>query len=211
MKNEILLSTAYLPNIQYISKFLTKQQVFMEGCENFTKQTYRNRCNILGANKIQQLTIPVHKGISPKQQIRDVKISYSEDWHRVHWKSIVSAYNSTPFFEYFADDFFSVFQEKPIFLFDFNLKLLSLVFEILELDVNFQITDTYNTELEPNNFDLRDAIHPKKVFEDSNFKIIPYPQVFEERFGFQPNLSIIDLIFNVGNDAHLFLQKSIQQ
>jgi len=70
MKNEILLSTAYLPNIQYISKFLTKQQVFMEGCENFTKQTYRNRCNILGANKIQQLTIPVHKGISQKQQIQ---------------------------------------------------------------------------------------------------------------------------------------------
>jgi len=207
----ILLSTAYLPPIQYFSKFLLHREIWMETQEHFVKQTFRNRTVVLAANGTESLIIPVEKGRSLKQNIADIRISYDTNWQHIHWQAIVSAYNSTPFFEILEADFSPFYQKKFEFLFDFNLELMKTVFDILE--INPQITLTKNFEEVPAPFlNLREAIHPKtqKALPDPNFEIIPYTQVFDEKFGFTPNLSILDLLFNCGSASYEMLLKSIK-
>jgi len=208
----ILLSTAYLPPVQYITKFLIHPEVWIEGQEHFIKQTYRNRATILAANGPESLIVPVEKGRSPKQNISDLRISYDTSWQHIHWQAIVSAYNSTPFFEILEDDFRPFFEKKFEFLFDFNQQILQTIFDILEISPNVQITPDF--EAVPSNFlNFREAIHPKpqKALEDPNFKPAVYTQVFDDKFGFTPNLSIIDLLFNCGSGSYELLLKSTKE
>ena len=195
----ICLSSAYLAPVEYYSEMANAYTVLIENCDFYLKQTYRNRCQIAAANGPMALSIPVEKESGEKILTRDVRISGHNDWQLNHWRSIESAYNSTPFFEYYKDDLLPFYEKKWDFLLDFNLAIQSKILEMLNLSTVIQLTTEYKVTLDDTVLDLRDAIHPKKENQSLNSK--PYYQVFDQRFGFQPNLSIIDLLFNMGNES----------
>ncbi|GAB6010543.1 WbqC family protein [Viscerimonas tarda] len=202
----IYLSTAYLAPVQYYSKLLSKEGVFIERCDNYVKQTYRNRCTILSANGALTLSIPVEHNKAEKCLTRDVRIANSGNWQHLHWNAILSAYNSTPFFEYYRDDFRPFYEKKQRFLFDFNEELRILICDLIGIDTqNIRYTEAYQPEVLPGDKDFRETIHPKKTPADPDFHLQPYYQVFGERFGFTENLSILDLLFNMGNESLLLM------
>lgn len=208
--NIALLSTAYLAPVQYYTKLISFDKVLIEKHENFTKQSFRNRCMIYGANGPLTLSIPLIKGITPKTLITDIEIDYTENWQNIHWRSIVSAYRSSPFFEYYFEELEPFYTKKIKYLFDFNLELQNTICEILEIEPEILFTDDFIIEPE-SQIDFRNSIHPKKrcAKPDPNFSPQKYFQVFEEKHGFIPNLSIIDLIFNEGSQALTNLEESI--
>jgi hypothetical protein len=211
MNSELaLLSTAYFGNIQYYTKLLLFNNIKIEQYEHFPKQTWRNRCVILDANGPLTLSVPVKKSAEIKQLTRDVEIDYSRDWIRVHLKAFESAYRSSPFYDLLIDEIAPVLQAKPRFLLDLNNSILEITCEIIGIEQNTQLSNDFALTIE-NAHDFRDSIHPKpRMFRpDPDFEANPYHQVFTEKFGFMPNLSIIDLIFNEGNEAYLTLNNSI--
>jgi len=206
MSKNIILSTAYLAPIQYFTKFVEYDKVIIEAHENFIKQTYRNRCKIYGANGEISLSIPVKKS-APKTLIKELQIDYDTNWRKLHWKSIESAYNSSPFFEYYIDDFLPFYTKKYKYLFDFNTELLIMILENIDISTKIDFTETFfNSEYEMDDF--REQIHPKKKNIDKNFKIIEYTQVFQSKHCFIPNLSIVDLLFNEGPNASIILSEA---
>ena len=204
---EAYLSTAYLGNIQYFSKLVNAELVYLEQHEHYQKQSYRNRCNIAGANGVLTLVIPVEKDHGKKMPIRDVRIDYSQAWQQNHWRAILSSYSSSPFFEYYVDDIRPFYKEQTPYLFDYNLRFTELILELLLLSSNIILTDTYRVEVEHSEFDYRQSISPKERLAkpDALFNPTSYFQVFAQRFGFIPNLSIIDLLFNEGPNALQYL------
>jgi len=207
-ESEILLSTAYLPPVQYISKFLKYKTIRIEAHEHFLKQTYRNRTIIESGNGLETLIIPV-QGEGKKKKIKDLKISYVENWRSIHWNAIVTAYSSSPFFDILKYDFKPLYHKKTTFLLDFNMKLLEIILDLLEINTDIQLTETFE-EIPDNCLNMREAIHPKllKAAPDPLFKAYPYTQVYEDKYPFYPNLSIIDLLFNSGSEAFEILRKS---
>jgi len=199
----ICLTSAYLAPVEYYSAMAKADIVFLEHCEFYEKQSYRNRCNIAGANGQLALTIPVEKSKGSRMLTRDVRISEHSDWQLQHWRSIESAYNSTPFFEYYKDDLIPFYEKNWTFLWDFNTEIQTKMLELLDLQVDVQLTKEYKVDFDENVQDVRNTIHPKKETEVGSFKT--YYQVFEQRFGFIPNLSSIDLLFNMGNESILIL------
>lgn len=195
---------AYSGNIQYYSVLSHFKEVYLEQYAHYVKQTYRNRCQILTANGVMNLTIPVDKVSGEKMLDKDVRIS-STDWQRVHWAAIESAYNNSPFFLYYSDDIRPMYERKFDFLLDFNLKLQEIITSLIGLDTKLVLTDSYT---ESNELDFREKLSPKYKGENQNFKSIPYYQVFKEKFGFIENLSIYDLLFNMGNESILILRDS---
>ena len=205
----ILLSTAYFAPIRYFSKLAVYPEIYIEQHENFIKQTYRNRTVILGANGPIPLIVPVEKGRGQKILIKDLRIAYDEEWQRNHWRTIFSAYNSSPFFEYYADDIERFFKKKHEFLFDFNQQITETLLEILEIPVSLNLTEDFG-QIPENYLNFREQISPKThlIDPDPNFVAQPYTQVFSEKFGFVPDLSILDLLFNEGPSAHSLLEGS---
>ena len=199
----ICLTSAYLAPVEYYSAMAKADIVFLEHCEFYEKQSYRNRCNIAGANGQLALTIPVEKSKGSRMLTRDVRISEHSDWQLQHWRSIESAYNSTPFFEYYKDDLIPFYEKNWTFLWDFNTEIQTKLLELLDLQIDIQLTKEYKVDFDENVQDVRNSIHPKKETEVGSFRT--YYQVFEQRFGFIPNLSSIDLLFNMGNESILIL------
>ena len=199
----ICLSSAYLAPVEYYAAIAKAETVSLEQCDYYLKQTYRNRCIIAAANGVMALSIPVEKSTGAKQLIKDVRISEHSDWQIQHWRSIESAYNSTPFFEYYKDDFHPFYEMKWDFLWDFNTEIQLKVLELLDLKSQIELTTEYQPTLNSTVMDLRESIHPKKNCKQTEMKT--YYQVFDQRFGFQSNLSIIDLLFNMGNESILTL------
>ncbi|WP_321478876.1 WbqC family protein [uncultured Bacteroides sp.] len=203
----IYLSSAYLAPIEYYSKLLQYDNIFVEQHDHYIKQTYRNRCNIAGPEGIQTLSIPTVRPDSLKCPMKDIRISDHGNWKHLHWNAIESAYNNTPFFEYYKDDLRPFYEKEYTFLVDFNEELCQLICRLLDLQPHIQRTSEYKTEFAPDEYDFREIIHPKKEFvtADPDFIAAPYYQVFESRHGFLPNLSIIDLLFNMGPESLLVL------
>lgn len=199
----VCLTSAYLAPVEYYSAMAKADTVFLEHCEFYEKQSYRNRCNIAGANGQLALTIPVEKSKGSRMLTRDVRISEHGDWRLQHWRSIESAYNSTPFFEYYKDDLIPFYEKDWTFLWDFNAEIQAKMLELLDLQVDIQLTKEYKVDFDENVLDARNSIHPKKETDTGSLK--NYYQVFEQRFGFIPNLSSIDLLFNMGNESILIL------
>ena len=163
----LLIDLQYLPCLDYFVQLIHHDIVYLEACENFQKQSYRNRCLILTANKIDVLSVPVLNSNS-KIQIREVEIDYTQPWQKVHWRSIQSAYGKAPYFEYFSDYFRKLYDKKPRFLWDLNLEALTVCLKLLSLEKNIQFTTEYNKEADihvKEVSDKRSFIHPKKSGE----------------------------------------------
>lgn len=203
---KLLLSTAYFPPVQYVSKIKFYDEIFIERYENFGKQSYRNRCEIMSANGVIPLTVPVEKANS-KTLIRDIKIVYPTNWQKLHFKGIESAYKNSPYYEYYIDDLIPFFEKKEKYLFDFNAAILEVILGFLKLTKTINDTEDYIRENTPGYRDVRNTIHPKPSHreKDPEFVPRPYRQTFSDRFPFHPNLSILDLLFNTGTEAGKYL------
>lgn len=222
-----LLASAYLAPVQWYAKLFASNACWLEQHDHFVKQTYRNRCIIATANGPQALTIPIERPTgeqASRMEMKDIRISDHGNWRHIHWQAIVSAYNESPFFEYYADDFRPFFERRFNFLFDFNLQLTHTLCTLLDLTPNIRLTPSFvptpqqraqgaplPAEMGTDAADLaaiadfRHVITPKNPSLDPTFTPRTYYQVFASRHGFLPNLSIIDLLFNMGNEAPLYL------
>ncbi|HKI88459.1 MAG TPA: WbqC family protein [Draconibacterium sp.] len=209
MTKSILLSTAYFAPVQYYSKALAYPTIYVEQYEHFNKQTYRNRCNILGANGPISLVIPVVKGRGPKILMKDMQVSKDTDWQRNHWRTIFSAYNSSPYFEFYKDDLKPFFEKHWKFLLDLNLSIHETICNLIEIENNVVLTPGFE-EVPETTLNLRETISPKthRIHADVHFQAARYTQVFSEKFGFVPNLSILDLLFNEGPNSFTILEDS---
>ena len=188
---DILLSSAYLAPIQYYTKLQQcNGTAYIEACDNYSKQTYRNRCIIVDANGPLALTIPTEKTAEGKCLMRDIRISDHGNWRHLHWRALQSAYGNSPFFEYYEDDFRRFYQPDWEFLTDYNRDLMTLVCELL--DITPRITNTEKFQAVPS-------------MEFQGVAPRPYYQVFSARHGFIPDLSIVDLLFNMGPESVLYL------
>lgn len=202
----VCLTSNYLAPVHYYSKLIADRPVYIEVNENYIKQSYRNRCVIAGANGTLALSIPVEKPTTPKAPMKDVRISDHGNWRHLHWNAIRSAYNSTPFFEYYQDDFAPFYSKKYAFLLDMNEQLRELICTLIDIQPEIHYTSSYLTS---DNFDFedyREIIQPgKDPLSDPLFNTPAYYQVFSSRHGFIANLSIIDLLFNMGPESKLVL------
>ncbi|MGM9787388.1 MAG: WbqC family protein [Candidatus Cryptobacteroides sp.] len=195
----MLISTAYFPPIEYFANFAKYSVVYIEACENYLKQTYRNRCRILTANGAEDLRVPIlHDG---HRNIREIRIDYSKDWIRQSEYAIDSAYYNSAFFEYYRDELFSILDFGIDTLWDLNLVLIKFFSRKLGMGTEFRPTLAYKIpQGEP--LDFRYSLSPKRP---SAYLGQPYYQVFREKFGFVPNLSIMDLLFNEGPESICYL------
>lgn len=194
MEDILLLSTSYLPPVEYFSLILKHESFLIEREENYLKQTYRNRCRILTSQGPLYLIVPVLRASFHKVKTRDTQIDYSKRWQQIHLRSISSAYRSAPYFQYYFEIFEKIISEGHKYLIDLNTSLLEALMGITGIERKVLFTESFTVE---SNTDFRYALSPKKK---SDFSARRYPQVFDQ-FGFIPNLSIIDLIFNTGPDA----------
>lgn len=202
-----VFATSYFPSIYYTACMIGEKAVAIEAMENYPKQNLRNRCFIYSANGVQCLTLPVRKKTNPLQYTKDILIDYSSPWQRNHWRSLVSAYNSSPFFLHYSHYFEPFFNKKPMFLIDLNNTFLDVVLnKIFKLEVGIESTPDFQLKYE-NNEDLRYLCKVKNYEQPcDDLKFGEYYQVFANKFGFKQNLSIIDLIFNEGAAAKDYLK-----
>lgn len=200
--NKILIQPPYFGDVAHYTVMAKADEIYFESADNFQKQTSRNRTHIMGANGRLMLNIPLkHSRGGNRQLTRDIRIENSFPWQDLHWKSLCSAYRSSPYFEFFEDDLQPLFVEKQAFLLDFNLKTILLMFDLIKIDhVEIFHTDEYTIDTSESFNDYRDLIQSKKV----KFKNEPYQQVFD-KLDFLPNLCILDLLFNLGPQAKPYL------
>ncbi len=204
----MILPTAYFPNIFYLTQVLNSDVVEIDVHENFVKKTYRNRCEILTSNGKLGLTVPILKSREAKQRIQDVRIDYSTDWQKQHFKSIESAYQSSPFYEYIIDDFKFVFEQKTEFLIDLNRAIQEELNAYINFETHFLTTKKYHT---PNTSEyLRRSFKPNNPYF-TDFPYQEYYQTFGNKFDFVPNLSVLDLLFNCGPRAKDNLQDCLEK
>ena len=225
-----LLPTAYFPPISYFAAIaedmeglvrtkgedrrsipsspLSPSTIYIEACENYQKQSYRNRCHFYAADGKQSLSFPIaHSEGTHKHLISEVLIDYSKPWALQHKRAIISAYRTSAYFEYYQDELFAILDSKPERLLDLNTRLLEFFLDKIGIKAEIRMTENYsqNTDCE----DLREVIHPKRpdnILEKLELNK-PYFQVFAEKHGFIPNLSIMDLLFNEGPDSIIYLKK----
>ncbi len=233
-----LLSTAYFPPVSYFAAIaqemeglirkgvdrknilptpLSSSIVFIEACENYQKQSYRNRCSFYGADGVQTLSFPiVHENGTHKNLISEVKVDYRKPWVLQHKRAITSAYGTSAYFEYYKDELFAILDSQPENLLDLNTSLLQFFIEKIGLKAEIHFTEEFScdgsalvngerTVCE----DLREVIHPKRQNDILSSLGLekPYFQVFSPKHGFKSDLSIMDLLFNEGPDSILFLKK----
>lgn len=219
----VLLQTTYFGPVQWYQKLYRYDRCLIEQYDSYQKQTYRNRCVIATANGLQALTVPVdtHAVLgdsvaeAPKCLLKDVRISDHNQWRRVHWNALQSAYSESPFFEYYADDIRPFFEKKYDFLIDFNEAIRQTVCELIDIHPTVEYTQEFLPLPQPLAFsphpsalnpqpslhDFRAVIHAKHPLPDADFEAKNYWQVFGHKYGFQPNLSILDLLFNMGPES----------
>ena len=203
--------------MQWYQKLNRYDECLIERHESFIKQTYRNRMIIATTNGPLSLTIPTNHDTS--MAMKDIRISDHANWRHVHWNALLSAYGESPFFEYYQDDIRPFYEKKYDFLFDFNMEIMEKMIELLDIRPKIMVTDEYfpkgkgnsatldgesptqHSTLNTQCVDFRDVIRPKKPLPDPDFTPKRYYQVYEQKHGFLPNMSILDLLFNEGNEA----------
>ena len=209
-----LLQTTYFGPIQWYQKLYRYDRVIIEQYDSYQKQTYRNRCVIATANGVQALTVPVEHA-DDKILTKDLRISDHNQWRRVHWNALQSAYSESPFFDYYADDLRLFFERKYEFLIDFNEAIRQKVCELIDIHPNVSYSTEYTSDTTPQTStlrhqpsdiaDFRTVINAKHPLPDADFTPRSYWQVFQHKHGFLPNLSILDLLFNMGTESIFLL------
>lgn len=204
----VLLGSTYFGPVQWYQKLNRYENCVIEQHDNFIKQTYRNRCVIPTTNGLQSLSIPVttiaDAQIS-KTPMKDIRISDHGNWRHIHWNALCSAYGESPFFEYYQDDIRPFFEKKWEFLIDFNMEITQKVNELLDIHPMISLSDEFATSLNEEFVDFRDVIRPKHPGKDDDFQPKKYYQVYQHKYDFQPNMSILDLLFNEGNESVFYL------
>ncbi len=202
----VLLSTAYIPPISWMAVALQSESIVLEIHETYPKQTFRNRCNIATSSGILSLTVPVKRINGNHTRTCDIQIDNSKNWQLMHWRSIITAYNKSPYFLYYRDLLEPVFYRKHELLVDLNLELLNILLKALGIK-SMEIQNTDNFLLKPDLYDLRNSFHPKYPDTAITSELPRYIQSFEENHGYISDLSIIDLVFNLGPEALSYLEK----
>ena len=224
----VLLSTTYFGPVQWYQKLYRADEVWIERYESFQKQTYRNRCVIATTQGTQALTVPVERGhlsplsplspepsslLSPLSSLKDIRISDHGNWRHLHWNALQSAYGDSPFFMYYEDDLRPFFEQRWDYLFDFNEAIREKICELLDIHPVVHYTESFINPSSLTSYllpltsihDFREAITPKHPAPDPDFTPRRYYQVYEAKHGFQPNLSILDLLFNMGPESIFWL------
>ena len=217
----LLLETAFMPPVSYFAAIaedftlsygrvvsLVPARLRLEACENYQKQSYRNRCRIYAAGGVESLTLPVvHEGGTSSLPIREIRVDWSRDWLPRMERAIVSAYESSPYFEYYRDSLFDILESRPEKLFDLKIRLIHYFLGKIGISADIDFTTEYERpgETAPDIRDLRGLIHPKRPSILKTEK--PYWQVFAAKYGFKSDLSVMDLLFNEGPDSISYLKK----
>ncbi|MDU8886554.1 WbqC family protein [Yeosuana sp. MJ-SS3] len=197
----IVIHLTYFPNIAHFVGMLKANELTFEIDDNYQKQTYRNRAYIYAANGKLLLNIPVIHTQKNRQKYRDVKIANISKWQELHWKSLESAYRTSPFFEFYEDDLKPLFTTKANYLMDFNFKCFETICDCIQLDLNISKTVKFEKEVK-DKADYRILVNAKK---EQSFEFESYTQVFINKHGFISNLSILDLLFNEGPNTSQYL------
>lgn len=203
-----ILSTAYFPPVGYFVLLANHPAVLIDPCENYHKQSFRNRCEIYSPNGKQALSINIQKESGVKTQIRDICIDYSFEWVENHLKSLEAAYSSSPFYEFYIDEIQDILKSRPAGLFDLNQQLLKHLLTCIGLDTRILVAEAYQQPENPA-IDYRAAFHPKPQFAQRQrlLHLPDYYQVFNLKFGYLSNLSILDLLFNIGTESEIYLKR----
>jgi hypothetical protein len=204
-----IFQSAFFPPVQQIAHISCHSEITIEQNDTYSKQSFRNRLQIAGPNGIQNLSIPVEKPFGSKTKMKDIVIKNTTDWQTNMFRSIRTAYKNSPFYEFYIDDFIPFFEQKFDYLIDLNLDVLSKILKTLEIETSIEVSKEYIHECKN---DYREIVHPKPQFRkpDSHFSPKKYHQLFEEKNGFIPNLSILDLIFNEGPLSYFYIKNSIR-
>ena len=197
-----LFTTAYFPSISYMARFLAEDEPFVEIWETYHKQTYRNRCRVMTANGVESLSVPVVKVNGNHTMTKDMTLSPIEPWQHIHSRCLESAYKAAPYFDHYYDYLRPIFEGRFERLVDLNDAALKAVLKMLKVNKEIVYTTDYVREAEN---DLREAFSPKKQADASLFP--SYYQVFSEKYPFAPDLSVLDLIFNLGPEANSYLKR----
>ena len=205
---DVLLSTAYLPPVEWFAAYAQADVVWLEAEEHYLKQTYRNRCILLNVSGSIELSVPVSKTAPNHCPVREMRISYAENWPRNHWKSLETSSGTSPYFLYYRDYLEPFYLRRYDWLWDFNLEMLSVLLRLLRLPEKHRPTEVYEAHPECV-ADFRAIIHPKRRSEpDYPFRgQEPYRQVFAGQQPFTPNLSVIDLLCNLGPESGEYLKR----
>ena len=198
----MLLHPTYFPNIAHFVALIKSKEVVFEVCDNYQKQTYRNRSDIYSANGKLLLSVPVSYTQKLRQKTKDVLISSVDDWQSKHLKSFDSAYRMSPFYEFYIDDLMPIFKTEFKYLLDLNLKCFELLTKALELEISTRLSEDF-TIPDNSSYDFRNLVNTKK---NNAFQFNKYTQVFTEKHGYITNLSILDLLFNEGPNAVNYLE-----
>ncbi len=204
---KIIIENQILPPNYIWSKFESSDQILIEQFDNYNKRTYRNRIIILSQNGPLTISIPLKKGKNRNTPFTNVQISYDKNWISNIKNTLKTCYNSAPFFDFYFEDLLRIFNKKHQFLFQLNNDLRDFVIEILEINVPIKFTEDYLKQYNSEYIDLRDKYSPViDLKQESSHSTKKYPQVFEYKIGYFPNVSILDLIFNMGRQAALIIQ-----
>ncbi|BDD00102.1 WbqC family protein [Persicobacter psychrovividus] len=206
---EVLLDLHYLPSVEYFAAIIQSEKLLIEAQENFSKQTYRNRCRILTSQGVRDLTIPMVAG-NKRHHIQKILLDDRQQWRKIHWRSIKTAYGKAPFFEHYIDFLEPVFFGEQTTLFEFNLSLLKVLFKLLGIKKEISLTDEYAKYSDSDKIiDMRDRLQPKVDYDKNGILVpFPYPQLFGNEF--VSNLSVLDLLFCEGPNARNVIQQSVK-
>ncbi len=203
-----IIDNQYFGSINYYSTLFKFLNTEIELFDNYQKMSFRNRCIVVGSNGLVHLSIPVVGGRNKKQLMRDVKIDYSQAWQRQHIKTITSCYGKAPFYEYYINDIEKLIKCQSIFLVDFNWEIMLWLKRIIQIPTEISFTENFIAEYNSKNIvDNRNKWLPNKFIIDED--VIKYQQVFEDKIGFQKNVSIIDLLFCEGSNAKNLLKSNV--
>lgn len=198
----LVASSCYFPPIDFFISLCFDNELLIDEHEHYVKQSFRNRFQILSANGILNLSVPISKDL-PKTPMNEVRINYQENWQKLHWKALESAYNKSPYFEFYKDELADLFQEKHDLLVDLNRSTLAWLLKKFKLKTSVKYSNTF-VEQSVTQQDLRSLLSPKKP---PVYKGYQYIQVFEDRFAFAPNLSALDILFSGGPNSLLHIAK----